>query len=70
MRVGKWHILGPTSHVFIAFLVGRIFVVAMEIWNCVFVIYMHLQPAFSYPAPSKWRGGSSTACLRPKELNF
>ena len=33
MRVGKWHILGPKSHVFIAFLVGRIFAVAMEIWN-------------------------------------
>ena len=33
MRVGKWHILGPKSHVLIAFLVGRIFAVAMEIWN-------------------------------------
>ena len=33
MRVGKWHILGPKSHVFLADLVGRILTVAMEIWN-------------------------------------
>ena len=33
MRVGKWHILGPKSHVLIAILVGRILAVAMEIWN-------------------------------------
>ena len=33
MRVGKGHILGPKSHVSIALLVGRIFAVAMEIWN-------------------------------------
>ena len=33
MRVGKWHILGPRSRVCIAFLVGRILAVAMEIWN-------------------------------------
>ena len=33
MRVGKWHILGPKSNVFIEFLVGRILTVAMEIWN-------------------------------------
>ena len=33
MRVGKWHILGPESNVLIAFLVGRILSVAMEIWN-------------------------------------
>ena len=32
MRVGKWHILGPKPHVSIAFLVGRILAVAMEIW--------------------------------------
>ena len=31
MRVGKWHILGPKSHVFLAFLVGKILTVAMEI---------------------------------------
>ena len=33
MRVGKWHILGPTSHVSIGSLVGRILAVAMEFWN-------------------------------------
>ena len=33
MRVGKWHILGPKSHVSIASLVGNILAVAMEIWN-------------------------------------
>ena len=33
MRVGKWHILGPTSHMSTASLAGRILAVAMEIWN-------------------------------------
>ena len=33
MKVGKWHILGPKSHVSIASLVKRILPVAMEIWN-------------------------------------
>ena len=33
MRVGKWHKLGPKSHVSIASLVERILAVAMEIWN-------------------------------------
>ena len=33
MRVGKWHILGPKSHVSIASLVERILAVAMKIWN-------------------------------------
>ena len=33
MRVGKWHILGPESHVSTASLVERILAVAMEIWN-------------------------------------
>ena len=33
MRVGKRHILGPESFLSIAPLVGRIFAVAMEIWN-------------------------------------
>ena len=33
MRVDKWHILGPKSHVFLASLVERILAVAMEIWN-------------------------------------
>ena len=33
MRVGKWHELGPQSHVSLASLVERILAVAMEIWN-------------------------------------
>ena len=33
MRDGKWHILGPKSHVSIASLVERILAVAVEIWN-------------------------------------
>ena len=33
MRVGKWHILGPKSHMSIASLVERILAVAMEILN-------------------------------------
>ena len=33
MTVGKWHILGPKSHVSIASLVERILAVALEIWN-------------------------------------
>ena len=33
MRVGKWHILGPKSHVPIASLVGKILAVALGIWN-------------------------------------
>ena len=33
MRVRKWHISGPKSHVSIASLVERILAMAMEIWN-------------------------------------
>ena len=33
MRVGKWHILGPKSHVSIAYLVEKILAVAMAIWH-------------------------------------
>ena len=33
MKVGKQHILGPKSHMSIAFLVERMLAVAMEIWN-------------------------------------
>ena len=64
MRVGKWHILGPKSHVFIAFLVGRILAVAMEIWNhecgpfwpnfAVFAIVCHIGITIS-----PWGTGSS-----------
>ena len=64
MRVGKWHILGPKSHVFIAFLVGKILTVAMEIWihECgpfwpnfaVFAIVLHIGDTIS-----PWGTGSS-----------
>ena len=64
MRVGKWHILGPKSHVFIASLVGRILAVAMEIWNhecgpfwpnfAVFAIVCHIGTTIS-----PWDTGSS-----------
>ena len=33
MKVGKWHKLGPKSHMSIASLGERILAVAMEIWN-------------------------------------
>ena len=33
MTVGKWHILGPGSHVSIASLVETTLAVAMEIWK-------------------------------------
>ena len=64
MRVGKWHILGPTSHMSIASLVGRILAVAMEIWNhecgpfwpnfAVFAIVCHIGITIS-----PWGTGSS-----------
>ena len=57
MRVGKWHILGPKSHVSIASLVGWILAVAMEIWNhecgpfwpnfAVFAIVCHIETTIS-----------------------
>ena len=57
MRVGKWHILGPESHVSLACFVGRILVVAMEIWNhecgqfwpnfAVFAIVYHIATTIS-----------------------
>ena len=64
MRVGKWHISGGKSHVCIAFLVGRILTVAMEIWNhecgpfwpnfAVFAIVCHIGITIS-----PWGTGSS-----------
>ena len=64
MRVGKWHILGPKSHVSIASLVERILPVAMEIWNhgcgpfwpsfAVFAIVCHIGITIS-----PWGTGSS-----------
>ena len=64
MRVCKWHILGPESHMSIASLVGRILAVAMEIWNhecgpfwpnfAVFAIVCHIGITIS-----PWGTGSS-----------
>ena len=64
MRVGKWHILGPKSHVSIASLVESILDVAMEIWNhkcgpfgpnfAVFAIVCHIGITIS-----PWGTGSS-----------
>ena len=64
MRDGKWHILGPKSHVSIASLVQSILAVAMEIWNhecgpfwpnfAVFAIICHIGITIS-----PWGTGSS-----------
>ena len=64
MRVGKWHIYGPKSHMSIASLVERILAVAMEIWNhecgpfwpnfTVFAIVCHIGITIS-----PWGTGSS-----------
>ena len=64
MRVGKWHILEPKSHVSIASLVETILAVAMEIWNhecvplwpnfTVFAIVCHIGITIS-----PWGTGSS-----------
>ena len=64
MRVGKWHIWGPKSHVSIASLVERILDVAIEIWNhecgpflpnfAVFAIVCHIRITIS-----PWGTGSS-----------
>ena len=55
MRVGKWHILGPESHVSRASLVERILAVATEIWNheCGpfwpnFAVFPHCMPYWNY----------------------
>ena len=64
MRVGKWHKLGPKSHVSIASLVERILAMAMKIWNhecgpllpyfAVFAIVCHIGITIS-----PWGTGSS-----------
>ena len=64
MRVDKWHILRPKSHVSLASLVERILAVAMEIWNhecgpfgpnfAVFAIVCHIGITIS-----PWGTGSS-----------
>ena len=64
MRNGKWHVLGPKSHVSIASLVEGILAMAMEIWNhecgpfwpnfAVFAIVCHIGITIS-----PWGTGSS-----------
>ena len=64
VRVCKWHILGPKSHVSVASLVETILGVAMEIWNhecgpfwpnfAVFAIVCHIEITIS-----PWGTGSS-----------
>ena len=64
MRFGKWHILGPKSHMSIESLVEGILAVAMEIWNhecgpfwpnfAVFAIVCHIGITIS-----PWGTGSS-----------
>ena len=64
MRAGKWHILGPKSHMSLASLVERILAVAIEIWNhecgpfwpnfAVFAIVCHIGITIS-----PWDTGSS-----------
>ena len=67
MRVGKWHRLGPKSHVSIASLVGMILAVAMGVWNhdcgpflpnfAVFAIVCHIGTTMSpWGTESSWEG--------------
>ena len=69
MKVGKWHILGPKSHVSIASLFERILDMAMEIWNhecgpiwpnfAVFAIVCHIGITISPCGTESSRGGKA-----------
>ena len=79
MRVGKWHISGPKSHVSIASLVGRILGVAMEIWNhecgpfrpnfAVVAIVCHIGTTISPRGKGPSRGGSAIIVAYVQGLN-
>ena len=79
MRVGKWQILGPKSHVFIAFFVGRILTVAMEIWNhecgpfwpnfVVFAIVCHIGITISPLGTGSSQEGSANIVAYDQGLN-
>ena len=79
MRVGKWHILGPKSHVSIASLVGRILAVAMEIWNhecgpfwpnfAVFAIVCHIGTTISPWGKGASQKGSAIIVAYDQGLN-
>ena len=79
MRDGKWHILGPKSHVSIASLVERILAVAMEIWNrecgpfwpnfAVFAIVCHIGITISPWGTGSSRKGSAPIVAYDQGLN-
>ena len=79
MRVGKWHILGPKSHVIIGFLVGRILTVAMEIRNqecgpfwpnfAVFAIVCHIGITISPWGTKSSQEGMANAVAYDQGLN-
>ena len=79
MRDGKWHILGPKSHVSIAFLVERILAVAMEIRNheceplwpnfAVFAIVCHIGITISPWGRGSSQGGSAHIVAYDQGLN-
>ena len=55
MRVGKWHILGPKSHVSIALLVGRIFA-SFQPFHRIFGSCVLGPPQKDYFFAVPWRG--------------
>ena len=79
MRVGKRHILGPKSHVFIASLVGRILTVSMEIWNhecgpfwpnfAVFAIVCHIGTTISPSGTGSSQEGRANIVAYDQGLN-
>ena len=79
MRDGKWHILGPKSHVSIASLVERILAVAMEIWNhecgpfwpnfAVFAIVCHIGITISPWGTGSSQGGGAHIVAYDQGLN-
>ena len=79
MRVGKWHILGPESHVSIASWVRKIVAVAMEIWNheCgpfwpnfpVFAIVCHIGTTISPWGTGSSQGGRAIIVAYDQGLN-
>ena len=79
MRVGKWHILGPESHVSLASLVGRILAVAMKILNhecgpfwpnfSVFPIVCHIETTISHWGKRSSQYGSALLVAYDQGLN-
>ena len=79
MRVGKWHTLGPKSHLSTASLVERILAVAMEIWNhecgpfwpyfAVFAIVCHIGITISPWCTGSSQEGSANIVAYDQGLN-